>query len=80
MCSASVFTPKIGVSKKLHIEHDKPLHLESEKEHKERVGTIGERQELGTTHPEALQGFGSGGALGGLGAGPAGIGGRPNIL
>lgn len=71
---------KIGVSKKLHIKHDKAVHPESDEEHKERAGAIGEQQELGTTHPEAEQGFGAGGALGGPGAGPAGIGGPPRSL
>jgi hypothetical protein len=55
---------KIGVSKKLHIKHDKP---EPEKEHKVPVGTVEVQQEVSTTHPEAEQDIG-------LGAGPAGIG------
>ncbi|KAH9074233.1 hypothetical protein EDB83DRAFT_2516002 [Lactarius deliciosus] len=69
-----------SISTKLHAKHDKPLHPESDKEHRERAGTIGELQELGTTHPEAEVGFGTGGTLGGPGAGPAGLGGPPRTL
>jgi len=69
-----------SISEKLHVKRDKPHHPESEKEHRDRAGTVGEQQELGTTHPEAEVGFGGGGAMGGLAAGPAGIGGPARSL
>ncbi len=75
-----LYLRQTGISQKLHVKHDKPLHPESQKEHRERAGTIGEQQELGTTHPEAEQGLGAGGALGGPSAGPTGVGGPPRTL